>query len=82
LSIDADTELSFAIAAQRLKAIARQKYQVFTVNRNFQDIQPPFCLLLESLKLLHPLTCGESLGSFVTILLKIVWRIRAGHESL
>jgi len=64
------------------KAIARQKRQIFTVNRNFQENEPPFCLLLESLKLLHTLASGESLGSFVAILLKIVWRIRAAHGSL
>jgi len=50
LLVDANTELPFAISAQRLKTIARQPQQIVPANRRFQNVQAAFGLVLESLK--------------------------------
>jgi hypothetical protein len=82
LSIDSDAELPIPITAQCLKPVAGKHHQIVPGYRRLQNVQTPFRLLLEGLKLLHPLAGRESFSSLVAKLGRNVWRSQDSHALL
>jgi hypothetical protein len=79
LLVDANTELPFAISAQRLKTIARQPQQIVPANRRFQNVQAAFGLVLESLKLPDAPTGCKTLCAPVAESLRNLWLLLQSH---
>lgn len=70
LLIDTNAELTEPVASQRLKAIVRKPHKISEIGCSFQNVESSFCLIFEAVKLLNSLTADESLGPFITILLR------------
>jgi len=68
LPVDTNAELPLAIAAERFKSVAGQEHQIVLVDRRLENIQAPFRLLPECLKLPHSLSGGKSLCPPVPVL--------------
>ena len=82
LLVDADAELSLAIAAQGFKTIARQPHQIVPVYCSFQQIQSPFGLILECLKFPDPLARGKASGASIAIFGFTLQRFRIAHTLI
>ena len=82
LPIDANAELTVPVATKSFKTIARQQHQVNQTDRCFQNIQTPFCLLLECLKFLHALAHRETLRTLIAVLGRNFRQTQAGRALL